>query len=136
MAQRDLVDADVEVDDGVDVVDQFGLEHESVGTGAADQPVEAVVAVEEVLPLAADQHIAAAAAAQQVASGSADQGIVAFAALETEQQGLGRHARRIDAIVAAKSLDDEVIAGSPGIGMEDRRRGVQAAHLDAGAPCR
>ena len=75
----------------------------------------------EVVAVAADQHVVAVAA---------DDLVVAGAAVHRQLDHAGGQRGRVDGVVAAQSVDDELVVGA--LGAADRHSGRQAGHLEAG----
>ena len=106
--------------DRVVAVARVPLEH--VVAGAEERDVVAVVAEHEVVAVAAEERVRALAP---------EQGVVACSAVERQLDDAGRHCGRGDAVVAAKSVDDERVVRALGVRDVHARR--QPEHRDRGA---
>ena len=91
-----------------------------------EHDVVAGAAVEDVLSATADQDVVAVAAVQFVVAGAADQHVVAVAAIGDERDPAAKPGG-LDDIVAAETVDDELVAGA---GIGDVHRFRQAGDRD------
>ena len=76
-----------------------------------DDDVVAETSIEDVEPEAADQYVVSRIAIERIVAVAADQHVVAVAAIGGELDGARREPRRLDDVIAGKSIDDDPVVG-------------------------
>ena len=80
-------------------------------TTLLNEDVVASSAVEHIEPGSADQDVIAGSTGQGVIAGTADEDVIAVAAIGGELDGARREPRRLDDVIARKSIDNDTVVG-------------------------